>query len=107
MNQIQSSLVISYILMTGYFFTNWLIFSLRKPTSSPEDKFLSFIMFVITTILWPVMIIISCLEIFKKGKLELTTVVPLLLAIFAFSISYYLSSLHEYWLCYYNLFCNI
>ena len=107
MNQIQSTLVISYVLMTGYFLTNWLTFSLRNPTSSPADKFLSFVMVIITTILWPVVIIISCLEILKKGKLEFTTVAPVLFAIFAFSISYYLSSLHENWLCYYDLFCHI
>jgi len=106
-NQIQLTLVIGYVLMVGYFFTNWLAFSLRHPTSSPEDKFLSLIMFIITTILWPVVIVISCLEVFKKGKLEFTTVVPVLLAIFAFSISYYLSSVHEHWLCYHNLFCHV
>jgi len=106
-NQIQLTLVIGYVLMVGYFFTNWLTFSLRHPTSSPEDKFLSLIMFIITTILWPVVIVISCLEVFKKGKLEFTTVVPVLLAIFAFSISYYLSSVHEHWLCYHNLFCHV
>jgi hypothetical protein len=106
-NQIQLTLVISYVLMTAYFFTNWLTFSLRHPTSSPEDKFLSFIMFIITTILWPVVIVISCLEIVRKGKLEFTTVVPVLLAIFAFSISYYLSSVHENLLCHYDLFCHV
>ena len=69
-NQIQLTLVISYLLMTAYFFTNWLTFSLRSPTSSPEDKFLSFMMFIITTIFWPVAIVMSCLEVVKKGKLE-------------------------------------
>ncbi|MFM7363874.1 MAG: hypothetical protein ACKO11_05105 [Cuspidothrix sp.] len=98
MNQIQLTLIISYVIMTGYFFTNWLTFSLRHPTSSPEDKFLSFIMFIITTILWPVVILMSFWEVFKKGKLELVTVIPVLLAIFAVGISYYLSSAHEHWL---------
>lgn len=107
MHQMQLTLFISYFLMTGYFFKNWLTFSLRHPTSSPEDKFLSFIMFIITTILWPVVIVISCLEILKKGKLEFTTVVPVLLAISAVGLSYYLSSVHEHWLCYYDLFCHI
>ncbi len=106
-NQIQLTLVISYLLMTAYFFTNWLTFSLRHPTSSPGDKFLSFIMFIITTILWPVVIVISCLQVIKKGKLEFMTILPVILAIFAFSISYYLSSVHEHWLCYYDLFCHV
>ncbi|MFM6754222.1 MAG: hypothetical protein ACKPJ4_15235, partial [Dolichospermum sp.] len=92
-NQIELTLLISYLLMTAYFFTNWLIFSLRHPTSSPEDKFLSFIMFMITTIFWPVAVLSSCLEVVKKGKLEFAVLFPVLLAIFAFGISYYLSSL--------------
>jgi len=106
-NQIQLALVIAYLLMTVYFFTNWLNFCLRHPTSSPEDKFLSFMMFIITTIFWPVAILISCLEVVKKGKLEFTILFPVLLAIFAFGISYYLSSVHEDWLCYHDLFCHI
>jgi hypothetical protein len=103
--QIQSAVVISYLLMTCYFFTTWLTFSLRHPTSSPEDKFLSFVMFLITTILWPLIIPISCLEIFQKRKLEFSTVIPVLLAIFAFSVSYYLSSGSSHWFCHYDLFC--
>jgi hypothetical protein len=90
-NQIQLTLVISYLLMTCYFFTNWLRFSLRHPTSTPEDKFLSFVMFLITTIFWPLMIPLSCLKILKNGKVEFSTVIPVLLALFAVSISYYLS----------------
>ncbi len=105
MNQIQLTLVISYLLMSCYFFTNWLKFSLSHPHSSPEDKFLSFVMFLITTIFWPLIIPISCLDTLKKGKLEFSTVIPVLLAMFAFSISYYLSFVHGHWLCYYDWFC--
>ncbi|TAF07599.1 MAG: hypothetical protein EAZ77_09260 [Nostocales cyanobacterium] len=88
MTQIQLTLLISYLLMTCYFFTNWLRFSLRHPTSTPEDKFLSFVMCLITTIFWPVIIPISCLKILKNRKLEFSTVIPVLLAMFAFTISY-------------------
>ncbi|WP_214662643.1 hypothetical protein [Amazonocrinis nigriterrae] len=91
MNQIQLTLVISYLLMSCYFFSNWLRFSLRHPSSSPEEKFLSFVMFLITTIFWPLTIVMSLLEIFQKRKLELSNIIPVILAIFAFSISYYLS----------------
>jgi hypothetical protein len=91
-NQIQLTLVISYLIMTCYFFINWLRFSLSHPTSNPEDKFLSLIMFLITTVFWPVVIPISCLQIIKSGKVQLSTVIPVLLAIFACSISYYISS---------------
>ncbi len=90
MDQIQLTLGISYLLMTSYFFCNWLIFSLRHPTSSPEDKFLSFVMFLITIIFWPLTIPISCIKMLKQRKLELSSVIPILLVMFAFSISYYM-----------------
>jgi hypothetical protein len=91
--QIQLTLVISYLLITVYFFTNWLKFSLLHPTYTPEDKFLSFVMFVITTIFWPLIIPISCFKILKNRQLESNTVIPVLLAIFAASISYCIVSL--------------
>ncbi|MBH8551250.1 hypothetical protein I8751_02400 [Nostocaceae cyanobacterium CENA357] len=106
MNQIQLTLVIGYVLMSCYFFSNWLRFSLRHPSSFPEEKFLSFVMFLITTIFWPLTIPISVLEIFEKRKIEFNTVIPVILAMFALSISYYLSYLHEHGFCYYNLFCS-
>ncbi|MDB9447899.1 hypothetical protein [Anabaena sp. CS-542/02] len=93
MNQIQVTLLLSYFLMSCYFFTNWLKFSLRHPTSTPEDKFLSFVMFLVTTILWPVVIIMNLWQIFNKRKLELSNVIPVIFAMFAFSLSYYLT----YW----------
>ncbi|MEH2347253.1 MAG: hypothetical protein V7K55_04490 [Nostoc sp.] len=89
MNQIQLTLTLGYLLMTGYFFSNWLIFSLRHPVSTPEDKFLSVVMFMVTTLFWPLMIPISCLEIVEKKRIDFSQIIPVLLAIFIFSISYY------------------
>lgn len=106
MNQIQLTLVIGYFMMTCYFFGNWLRFSFRHPTSSPEEKFLSFLMSLITTIFWPLIMPISCWEIIKKRKLELNQLIPVILAIFAFSISYYLTYLYQQNFCSYNLFCS-
>lgn len=93
MNQIQVTLLLSYFLMSCYFFTNWLRFSLRHPTSTPEEKFLSFVMFLVTTILWPVVIIMNLWQICNKRKMELSNVIPVIFAMFAFSLSYYLT----YW----------
>ncbi|WP_081603094.1 hypothetical protein [Fortiea contorta] len=93
MNQIQLTLVISYLLISAYFLSNWIRFSWLHPTSTPEDKFLSFLMFLITTIFWPLVIPLSCIEMLKNRKIELNTVVPILLTIFAFGISYYVSYL--------------
>lgn len=93
MNQIQLTLLISYLLMTCYFFTNWVSFTLRHPTSSPEDKFLSFVMCLITTVFWPLIVPMSLVEIFKQRKLEISTVIPVLLVMFAVTISYVISEL--------------
>ncbi|MBD2682112.1 hypothetical protein H6G98_31365 [Nostoc sp. FACHB-857] len=93
MNQIELSLTTAYLLMTCYFLTNWLVFSLRHPTSAPEDKFLSLVMFLTTTIFWPLMIFMSCLEMFNKDKIDINKVIPVVLTIFVFSISYYLTYL--------------
>lgn len=90
-NQIQLTLTIGYLLMTCYFLINWLIFALRHPASTPEDKFLSVVMFVVTTIFWPLMIPMSCLEIVQKKQIDFNKMIPVLLAIFIFSISYYLT----------------
>jgi hypothetical protein len=89
--QMKLTVVISYLFMTCYFFFNWLKFSLRNPTASPEDKFLSFVMFLITTVLWPLVIPISFIDNLKNKKFELSTIVPALLLFFALSLSLYLS----------------
>ncbi|MBN4001181.1 MAG: hypothetical protein HWQ58_04840 [Nostoc sp. LPT] len=91
MNQIQLTLTIGYLLMTCYFLTNWLIFSLRHFASNPEDKFLSIVMFVVTTIFWPLMIPMSCLEMVQQKRIDFSKMIPVILVIFVFSISYYLT----------------
>ncbi|MBG1259834.1 hypothetical protein F8S20_12240 [Nostoc sp. BAE] len=91
MNPIQLTLSIVYLSMTCYFLSNWLIFSIRHPTSTPEDKFFSGVMFLVTTIFWPLMIPMSCLEMFQKKQIDFNKMVPVFLAIFVFSLSYYLT----------------
>jgi hypothetical protein len=88
-NQIQLTLTIGYLLMTGYFLSNWLIFSLSHPVSTPEDKFLSVVMFLVTTIFWPLMIPMSCLEMLQQKRIDFSKMIPVILAISIFSISYY------------------
>jgi hypothetical protein len=90
MSNFQLALVLSYLLMTCYFFTNWLRFSFRHPSSSPEDKFLSFVMFIISTLLWPLIVPISFLEILKTRKLELSTAIPVIVTVFTFSLLLYM-----------------
>lgn len=88
MNQIQLTVMISYVLMTCYFLSNWIRFSLRNQTSSPEDKFLSFIMFLIATIFWPLIVPMSLIEVIRQKKLDFNTIIPVIIAVFAVSISY-------------------
>ncbi|MBW4634578.1 MAG: hypothetical protein KME30_22515 [Iphinoe sp. HA4291-MV1] len=90
MNKIQLALTISYLLMTGYFFINWLRFSFRHPSSSPEDKFLSCVILLMTTVLWPIIVPLSFIEIFKTRKVEFSTVIPVLVAVSAFSLALYM-----------------
>lgn len=89
MYNIETGLILGYLLMSCYFFTNWLRFTLRHPSSAPEDKFLSFLVFLITTIFWPIIVPMACLEILKKRKLEYNTAMPILVAALAFSLSFY------------------
>ncbi|WP_016873040.1 hypothetical protein ACF3DV_29235 [Chlorogloeopsis fritschii PCC 9212] len=91
MNKIQLALVVSYLVTTGYFFLTYLRFSLRHPASCPAENFLSFVMFVVTTTLWPLLIPISLVQTFKLKEFKFSTVVPVLVAISAFSFVFHMA----------------
>lgn len=91
MNRIEFAIVVSYLLMTCYFFINWLRFTLSHPNSSPEDNFLSFVMFAISTIFWPLIFPISFLEVLRSKKFEFSVVVPILVVVSAFSLVFYMA----------------
>ncbi len=91
MDKIEFAIVVSYLLMTCYFFINWLRFILSHPTSSPEDNFLSFVMFLISTIFWPIIFPMSCIEIFRTKKIEFSVVVPIIVVVSAFSLVFYMA----------------
>lgn len=90
MNTLASPLIVSYLLVSSYFFINWLTFCLRHPSSDPGDKFLSFLIFLQTTIFWPLVIPMSCIEILKKRRLEFSTAVRLLVAVVGLSLVFYM-----------------
>ncbi|QLE55841.1 hypothetical protein [Nostoc sp. TCL26-01] len=96
MNQIQLTVMISYILMTCYFLNNWMRFSFRNPTCSPEDKFLSFVMFLIATIFWPLIVPMSLVEVIRQKKLDFNTIIPVIITVFAVSISYLILEFSAY-----------
>lgn len=89
MELLQTALVIAYLLITSYFFINWLEFFNQTPSSSVEDRFLSVVVLVIATILWPFVIPISYLEFFQAGKSQFK-VMPVVLAISLISLLLYL-----------------
>ncbi len=82
--------VFAYLLISSYFFINWLKFFKQKPTQSPEDFFLSLVLLVIATILWPIAGLVSCLKFLEASKFWLGSIIPTLLAIFLISILIYL-----------------
>jgi hypothetical protein len=51
---------------------------------------LSFVMFIISTIFWPIIIPMSFMEILKTRKFEFSVVVPILVIVFAFGFVYYM-----------------
>ena len=90
MHNFQLYLVASYLIITCYFFSGWLGFCLRHPSSCPEDIFLSFAMFVVATIFWPLLVPISFVEIFRTRKFALSNVFPVVVAVSAFGLAFYI-----------------
>lgn len=93
MNHMLLSLLISYLLISCYFLVNWLRFSLSHPTSAPDDKFLAFVMVILTTVFWPLMLPMSFIEMCKQRQIDQNVVIPIILVILVFSVSYYLNYL--------------
>ncbi|MDJ0619222.1 MAG: hypothetical protein QNJ63_21190 [Calothrix sp. MO_192.B10] len=89
-HHISLALALTYLLVSCYFMINWLIFSIRNPSSIPEEKFLSVVMFAMTTLLWPLGIITSFVQIVKTKKIKLSIAIACLITLFIFSIMAYL-----------------
>lgn len=60
------ALVAAYLVMAFLFWTTWLEYLEQEPSISSEDRRLYMLLFVTTTILWPVVVPIAYLELFKK-----------------------------------------
>jgi hypothetical protein len=87
MQSIQVASLSTYLLITAYFSLNWLNFRQRKASSSPEETFLSFVIFLIATLFWPIAVPMYCMELWKTKKLEFSTVIPVILGVGVFSLS--------------------
>jgi hypothetical protein len=82
MNIIQATFFVAYLLITFYFLLNWLKFFNQKNISSPEEQFLSLIILMATIISWPFLVPISAVQALKAKKLQLSSVIPIILLIF-------------------------
>ena len=89
MELLQTALIIAYLLITSYFFINWLKFFKQTSSLSVEEEFLSVVVLVIATILWPFVIPLTYLELFQAVKSQVK-VMPVVLAIFLISLLLYL-----------------
>ena len=81
-----TALVVAYLLITSCFFINWLKFFKRNRRLSPDEMFLSLVVLVISTILWPLVVPISSLEHLKAQKLQLSSMMNIVLAMFVVSL---------------------
>lgn len=74
-------LVAFYLLVTTYFARNWVSFFQNKDNFSPEEMFLSLVVLIIATFLWPLVIPISVTQALQAKKLEISSVAPVFLVI--------------------------
>lgn len=66
MELLRIDLVVAYLLITLYFFNNWLKFFNRSLLLSVEDRFLSVVVLILVTILWPFVIPVFFLKLLKN-----------------------------------------
>lgn len=77
MELLQINLISAYLLITFYFFINWLKFFNSSCILSIEDKFLSVVILVIATILWPFVVPIYLLELIQNRENQLTIIMSI------------------------------
>jgi len=66
---IKITLLLLYLIITIYFFLNWLKFFDRNSVLSVEDRFFSGVILCVVVLLWPLIIPISCQKILGNIKL--------------------------------------
>lgn len=88
MTTVQFTFLSAYLLPSSMFLSNWLKFFKRRNNLSPEESFLSFILLLIATILWPLTIPYYCLELLKTkmAKRQLEYIFPAFLVLFTVGI---------------------
>lgn len=86
METLQITLIIAYLIVSSYFFMNWVKFFKQNRSLSVEDSFLSFVLLVIVTVLWPFVVPISFLKTLRTRKLEFSRMLPVVLAVVVVSL---------------------
>lgn len=83
MTTIQFTFLAAYLLPSSIFLSNWLKFFNQKRNLSIEEGFLSCVLLLISTILWPLIIPYYCLEFLKARmpKRQLGYVMPAVLVV--------------------------
>lgn len=62
------AVITAYLLISFYFFINWLKFFNHAPSWSIEDRFLSVVILIVATILWPFVVPISFIDELLKAR---------------------------------------
>ena len=74
MKPLQVALLFAYLFMAPFYFTSWLKLYNKDISLSAEERLLSRVFLVISTILWPLVVPIAYLELLNKKNMSLTKV---------------------------------
>ena len=85
METLQVASIAAYLFVSFYFFINWLKF-FNRIRLSVEDSFLSFVILVIVTMLWPFVVPMSLMQLLTARKPQFSSIVPVVLAIVVVSL---------------------
>ena len=85
MEPLQVALIAAYLFVSFYFFINWLKF-FNRIRLSVEDSFLSFVILVIVTMLWPFIVPMSLMQLLTARTPQFSSIVPVVLAIVVVSL---------------------
>ena len=66
MNIIIAASICFFLAGTCYFLINWFTFFRRQPDPSVEDRFLAFVILIVATIFWVLLIPFYCFKLFAN-----------------------------------------
>lgn len=71
MKSLQIALVVAYLFMAPFYFTNWLKLFRKDTNLSSNERLASMAILAISTILWPLIVPIAYLELLKQKNNEI------------------------------------